>query len=108
MPAYALKSRRVLQLRKDLADKREDHESLVYQCWRLAMDGVRERRFGETLREIFGAVAKLAPMPHCQDYDFFPVVAIEGEIGATPQLDHPFAKLRRQAFVAGVEGRPCP
>jgi hypothetical protein len=47
-------------------------------------------------------------MPHCQDYDFFPVVAIEGEIGATPQLDHPFAKLRRQAFVAGVEGRPCP
>jgi hypothetical protein len=25
MPSYALKSRRVLQLRKDLADERENH-----------------------------------------------------------------------------------
>jgi hypothetical protein len=31
MPDYVLKSRRVLQLRKDFADKREDHVPLVYQ-----------------------------------------------------------------------------
>ena len=31
MPSYAFKSRRVLQLRKDFADKRENHVVLVYQ-----------------------------------------------------------------------------
>ena len=31
MPANALKSRRVLQLREDFADEREDHVSSVYQ-----------------------------------------------------------------------------
>jgi hypothetical protein len=31
MPSYALKSRRVLQLREDFADKRENHEIPVYQ-----------------------------------------------------------------------------
>jgi hypothetical protein len=29
MPSYALKSRRVLQFRKDFADEREDHVSSV-------------------------------------------------------------------------------
>jgi hypothetical protein len=29
MPSYTLESRRVLQLREDFADKRENHEALV-------------------------------------------------------------------------------
>ena len=33
VPDYAFKTRGVLQLRKNFADKREDHECLVYQCW---------------------------------------------------------------------------
>jgi hypothetical protein len=32
VPGYAIKSRRVLQLRKDFADKRENHLTSVYQC----------------------------------------------------------------------------
>jgi hypothetical protein len=31
MASYTLKSRRVLQLREEFADKREDHEFSVYQ-----------------------------------------------------------------------------
>jgi hypothetical protein len=47
MPSYALKSRRVLQLRKYLADKRENHEFSVYQRRLGREPGLGLSRFGD-------------------------------------------------------------
>src|ERR1700720_3371486 len=44
------------------------------------------------------SVSRLAPMPHRQHHDIFPVIMIEADIGSVSELNQPLPELRRQLF----------
>jgi hypothetical protein len=46
--------------------------------------------------EEYNSISGFASVADSQDYDLFPVVVIQGDVGPRAEFDHPLAKLRRQ------------